>query len=112
MQLTAQEREDRAAGSSERSRGIGGGPSGFLSVRLVTPMSTFALATTMGLPVFVSRAPVAIHERIRSSCFCGSLSPLGGMMGSTERTCTLKSRLASASPALITGPLLLPARAD
>src|SRR5882724_10025946 len=110
MQPTAQGRGARTTGSGSRSRGMGGGPSGFFIAPPATLKSIFGFAETAGLPVAVSSAPPAIQALMMSSSLSGSLSFFGGIAGSSACVTTLKSKLPSGSPELMTGPLLLPAR--
>jgi hypothetical protein len=88
--------------------GIGGGPSGLPAPVAATFKSTLGLFdATAVLPAF-SSTPPTIHFLIASRSLSGSLSPLGGMNGSSTRETRRKSSDPSGSPGSITLPFSLP----
>src|SRR3970040_1390764 len=92
------------AGWRESFSGMGGGPSGLAAptdmARLIA--GCFLILAT---DPSVSSAPPAIQALITSNLAAGSLSWLGGILGSSAWETRLHKREASVSPGSITGPV-------
>src|SRR5688572_21949014 len=91
------------------SPGIGGGPSGFPTLA-TTARLVFGLAAAT-LEEEVSGAPAAIQALMTATSFSGSLSPLGGMLGSSAQVMILISLEDSGSPGSMIFPPPEPAMA-
>src|SRR5258706_16042757 len=96
-----------AIGSIDRSLGIATGPAG-LPAMVTTAKLFFGLLITTADPL-VSGAPPAIQFLITAMSLSASLSPLGGMLGSSAQVTALNNLEESGSPGSTALPLPPPA---
>ena len=96
-------------GSSGKSPGIGGGPSGRVSE--TTAEATLFCCTAAGLLVAFSSANPAIQPFSSAISPSFSLSPFGGIFGSSVCAHTLNISEPSTFPGFTAGPLSPPASA-
>src|SRR5687767_2847359 len=84
------------------AEGMGGGPCGLPTLATTARLVLGLAAET--LEEAVSGAPAAIQALMTATSFSGSLSPLGGMLGSSAQVMILISLEPSGSP----GSMILP----